>query len=77
MAWADWKRYFVVVYDRPPPFRPVVWRDRRDALRFFESERRGCEAMPYEGMARPIGIARVRGTRRNVALQGWLNEHAR
>lgn len=74
MAQADWKRYYCVAFDRTPGFQPAIWRNRSDALKMLDSERRGWEHTPSQ--PKPIGIVRIRGRKRNPQLQTWLLEHS-
>lgn len=72
MAHKDWKRYYCVVYDKPPPYQPFIFRDRQGALDMLASERRACAAMPYK----PVGIARLRGRKHKPKLQTYFNDNA-
>lgn len=73
MAWIDWRRYYVIAYDKPPAYTPVVWRNREAALAMLASERRACS---YPGSPKPIGIVRVKGKKGRADLQRWFAENA-
>lgn len=73
MAHADWRRYYVIVYDKPPAYTPVIWRTREAALLMMESEKRACS---YPHSPKPVGICRIRGRKDNVRLQRYFAENA-
>ncbi len=73
VAHADWKRYYCVVYDKPPAYQPVIFKERQAALIMLYSERFACRGLSYQ----PVGIVSLRGNKRNPQLQKWLLEHSR
>ncbi len=73
MSFADWKRYYIIAYDKPPAYTPVVWRNREACLMMLASEQRACS---YPHSPKPIGIVRIKGRKNNVKLQRWFAENA-
>jgi hypothetical protein len=72
MAHADWKRYYAIAYDGTPNMVPAFFKRREDAVTHLAYLKRYWFARGFK----PIGILRVRATKRNVELQRWLKDIA-
>ncbi len=77
MAQADWKRYYMIVYDEPWPI-PRIYAHADECRGDFEYNRQHWinNATGALRDRKPVGIVRIRGRKNNPELQQWLHERA-
>lgn len=78
MAHADWKRYYMVVYDRPYKIEHAsIFKSKTACYNWLKIVRYKQAKRQSKGHPVPIGVVGIRGRKHNAKLQTWLMEHSR